>query len=47
MAQQQAPQQVDPQLAAPSEEQLRDYKLGMEQATAHFHEMVHVQDIQA
>ena len=40
-------QQVEPQLAAPSEEQLRDYKLGMEQATAHFRELVHMQGVQA
>ena len=47
MAQQQSTQQVDPQLAAPSEEQLRDYKLGMEWATARFHELVHMQGVHA
>ena len=40
--QQQQPPQVDPQLPSPTEEELRDYKLGMEQATAHFHEQVQV-----
>ena len=34
--------QVDPQLPAPTMEELRDYKLGMERATAQFHELVHI-----
>ena len=38
--QQQQPPQVDPQLPSPTEEELRDYKLGIEQAMAHFHEQV-------
>ena len=38
--QQQQPPQVDPQLSSPTEEELRDYRLGMEQATAHFREQV-------
>ena len=40
--QQQQPPQVDPQLPGPTEEELRDYKLGMERATAHFREQVQV-----
>ena len=40
--QQQQPPQVDPQLPSPTEEELRDYRLGMEQATAHFREQVQV-----
>ena len=46
MAQQQTTQ-VDPQLPAPTEEELRDYKLGMERATAQFCELVHVKGKQA
>ena len=45
--QQQQPPQVDPQLPGPTEEELRDYKLGMEQATAHFREQVQVTSRQA
>ena len=45
--QQQQPPQVDPQLPGPTEEELRDYKLGMERATAHFREQVQVTSRQA
>ena len=45
--QQQQPPQVDPQLPGPTEEKLRDYRLGMERATAHFHEQVQVTSRQA
>ena len=45
--QQQQPPQVDPQLPSPTEEELRDYKLGMERATAQFHEQVQVTGKQA
>ena len=38
---------VDPQLPAPMEEELRDYKLGMERATAQFCELVQVNGKQA
>ena len=49
MAQQQQQQQpqVDPQLSSPTEEELRDYRLGMERATAHFHEQVQATGKQA
>ena len=40
--QQQQPPQVDPQLPGPTLEELRDYKLGMEQAMAQFREQVQV-----
>ena len=33
---------MDPQLPSPTEEELRDYKLGMERATAHFQEQIQV-----
>ena len=45
--QQQQPPQVDPQLPGPTEEELRDYKLGMERATAQFREQVQVTGRQA
>ena len=45
--QQQQPPQVDPQLSSPTEEELRDYRLGMERATAHFHEQVQATGKQA
>ena len=45
--QQQQPPQVDPQLPSPTEEELRDYRLGMERATAHFREQVQVTGKQA
>ena len=45
--QQQQPPQVDPQLPGPTEEELRDYKLGMERATAQFHEQVQATGTQA
>ena len=45
--QQQQPPQVDPQLPSPTEEELRDYKLGMEWATAQFREQVQVTSKQA
>ena len=45
--QQQQPPQVDPQLSGPTEEELRDYKLGMEQATAQFREQVQITGRQA
>ena len=45
--QQQQPPQVNPQLPGPTLEELRDYKLGMERATAHFHEQVQMTDRQA
>ena len=44
MAQQ---QQVNPQLPDPTATQLRDYKLGMERATAHFCQVVNAQGRQA
>ena len=47
MAQQQQPPQVDPQLSSPTEEELRDYRLGMERATAHFCEQVQATSKQA
>ena len=51
MAQQQQQQQqlpqVDPQLPGPTEEELRDYRLGMERATAHFREQVQITGRQA
>ena len=47
MAQQQQPPQVDLQLSSPTEEELRDYRLGMEQATAHFREQVQATGKQA
>ena len=47
MAQKQQPPQVDPQLPSPTEEELRDYRLGMERATAHFHEQVQATGQQA
>ena len=47
MAQQQQPPQVDPQLSSPIEEELRDYRLGMEWATAHFCEQVQATGKQA
>ena len=40
--QQQQPPQVDLQLPSPTEEELWDYKLGMERATAHIREQVQV-----
>ena len=45
--QQQQPPQVDPQLPGPTAEELRDYKLGMERATAQFHEQVQMSGRQA
>ena len=45
--QQQQPPQVDPQLPGPTAEELRDYKLGMEQATAQFREQVQITGRQA
>ena len=45
--QQQQPPQVDPQLPGPTAEELRDYKLGMERATAQFHEQVQMTGRQA
>ena len=45
--QQQQPPQVDPQLPGPTEEELRDYKLGMERATAQFREQVQITGRQA
>ena len=45
--QQQQPPQVDPQLSGPTAEELRDYKLGMEQATAQFREQVQMTGRQA
>ena len=45
--QQQQPPQVDPQLPGPTEQELRDYKLGMERATAQFREQVQVTGRQA
>ena len=45
--QQQQPPQVDSQLPGPTEEEPRDYKLGMERATAHFREQVQVTGRQA
>ena len=45
--QQQQPPQVDPQLPGPTLEELRDYKLGMERATAQFHEQVQMTGRQA
>ena len=45
--QQQQPPQVDPQLPGPTAEELRDYKLGMERATAHFREQVQTAGRQA
>ena len=45
--QQQQPPQVDPQLPGPTAEELRDYKLGMEQATAQFREQVQMSGRQA
>ena len=47
MAQQQQPPQVDPQLSSPTAEELRDYRLGMERATAHFREQVQATGKQA
>ena len=45
--QQQQPPQVDPQLPGPTAEELRDYKLGMERATAQFREQVQTSGRQA
>ena len=45
--QQQQPPQVDPQLPGPTAEELRDYKLGMERATAQFREQVQMTGRQA
>ena len=45
--QQQQPPQVNPQLPGPTEEELRDYKLGMERATAQFREQVQITGWQA
>ena len=45
--QQQQPPQVDPQLPGPTAEELRDYKLGMERAMAHFREQVQTAGRQA
>ena len=45
--QQQQPPQVDPQLPGPTVEELRDYKLGMERATAQFREQVQMTGRQA
>ena len=45
--QQQQPPQVDPQLSSPTEEELRYYRLGMEQATAHFHKQLQATTKQA
>ena len=45
--QQQQPPQVDPQLPGPTAEELRDYKLGMERATAQFREQVQMSGRQA
>ena len=45
--QQQQPPQVDPQLPGPTAEELRDYKLGMERATAQFCEQVQMTGRQA
>ena len=45
--QQQQPPQVDPQLPGPTVEELRDYKLGMERATAQFREQVQITGRQA
>ena len=47
MAQQQQQQQQHPQLPGPTAEELRDYKLGMERATAHFREQVQTAGRQA
>ena len=45
--QQQQPPQVDPQLSSPTEEELRNYRLGMERAMAHFCEQVQATGKQA
>ena len=45
--QQQQPPQMDPQLPGPTLEELRDYKLGMERATAQFREQVQMTGRQA
>ena len=45
--QQQQPPQADPQLPGPTAEELRDYKLGMERATAQFREQVQMTGRQA
>ena len=45
--QQQQPPQIDPQLPGPTLEELRDYKLGMERATAQFREQVQMTSRQA